>query len=337
MEFITETEMRSLLSPAQATAAITNALLSGLDPATDPIRRVLPLRQGQFLIMPAEAGEYAGVKVATVAPANPDLNLPRIQALYLIFDAQTLTPQAVLDGSALTALRTPAVSVAAILPALTLGSTPLKLAVFGAGRQGVAHVETVMDVVEGRREIERVTYIVRRPDRARLLPSAVADVVGLDSAEAESAVAAADLVICATSATEPLFDSSLLRPDSIVIAVGSHEAHAREVDAALCGRAQVVVEDVRTALRESGDVIMAIQEGHLKAEDLIPIRAVVTGAVELDTSIPVLFKSSGMSWEDLIVAEAVVQAMSGNKAERVHGMLRRTTLGIAPGDSCPAD
>ncbi|WP_258804164.1 ornithine cyclodeaminase family protein [Pseudarthrobacter sp. NS4] len=329
--------MRSLLSPAQATAAITNALLSGLDPATDPSRRVLPLRQGQFLIMPAESGEYAGVKVATVAPANPDLNLPRIQALYLIFDAQTLTPQAVLDGSALTALRTPAVSVTAILPALALGSAPLKLAVFGAGRQGVAHVETVMDVMEGRREIERVTYIVRSPDRVRLPPSAVADVVGLDSAEAESAVAAANLVICATSAHEPLFDSSLLRPDSIVIAVGSHEAHAREVDASLCGRAQVVVEDVRTALRESGDVIMAIQEGHLKAEDLIPIRAVVTGAVELDTSIPVLFKSSGMSWEDLIVAEAVVQAMSGNKAERVHGMLRKTTDGIASGDSCPAD
>jgi ornithine cyclodeaminase len=236
----------------------------------------------------------------------------------LIFNGRTLTPEAVLDGTALTTLRTPAVSIAAILPVLTQRSTPLRLAVFGAGQQGVGHVDTLTEVMEGRREIADVTYIVRNPDAADPSPSPNSTVVRLDSPAAKMAVAEADVIICATSASEPLFDSTLVRTDAIVIAVGSHEPHVREVDAALCGRAQVIVEDVPTALRESGDVVMAIQEGTLTAEDLIPMKDVATGAVSIDASRPVLFKSSGMSWEDLVVAKAVVQAAKSNSAVAQH-------------------
>ncbi|WP_432246212.1 ornithine cyclodeaminase family protein (plasmid) [Arthrobacter sp. G.S.26] len=282
-------------------------MIAGLDPAQDSARGIVPLSQGQFLIMPAEAAGHAGVKVATVAPNNPSLDLPRIQALYLIFDARTLTPEAVLDGTALTTLRTPAVSIAGIFPVLIQRSTPLRLAVFGAGQQGVGHVDTITDVMDGRRDIESVTYIVRNPDRVSL-PQAADEVVQLGSPAATSAVAAADVIVCATSASEPLFDSSLLRTDAIVVAVGSHEPHVREVDAALCGRAQVVVEDIQTALRESGDIILAIAEETLSADELIPMKDVATGAVHLDPNRPVLFKSSGMSWEDLVIARAVVQA-----------------------------
>lgn len=308
LSFITEAEVRSLVGPAEATAAIVNALVAGLDPAADSARGIVPLTQGQFLIMPAEAAGYAGVKVATVAPNNPSRDLPRIQALYVIFDAQTLTPEAVLDGTALTTLRTPAVSIAGILPVLSKRSTPLRLAVFGAGQQGAGHVETLTEVMEGQRDIESVTYMVRHPDRVSLPPFAGGDVVAIGSPAAAAAVAAADVIVCATSASDPLFDSSLVRADAIVVAVGSHEPHVREVDAAFCGRAQVIVEDVPTALRESGDVIMAIAEGTLAAEDLIPMKDAVTGAVPLDPDRPVLFKSSGMSWEDLVIAKAVVQA-----------------------------
>lgn len=312
LEFITEPVILQLLTPAGATAAITDALVSGLDPASDTARGVLPLSAGQFLIMPAEAASHAGVKVATVAPDNPNRGLARIQALYLLFDAATLTPQAVLDGTALTTLRTPAVSIAAILPVLTQRSTPLKLAVFGAGQQGVGHVETISKVMEGQRKIDSVTYIVRNPQRVNVPPSAAGEVVALGSPAAASAVAAADVVVCATSASEPLFDSDVLRPDAIVVAVGSHEPHVREVDAALCGRAQVVVEDVSAALRESGDVILAIEEGTLDQADLIPMKEVVRGNIALDPQRLVLFKSSGMSWEDLVIARAVVQAAESN-------------------------
>ena len=92
-----------------------------------------------------------------------------------------------------------------------------------------------------------------------------------------------------------------------MIAVGSHEPDARELEAALLGRATVVVEDVATALREAGDVVLAIAEGALDASDVVPVRDVVTGAVTLPADRPVVFKSVGMSWQDLVVAEAVVR------------------------------
>jgi ornithine cyclodeaminase len=106
------------LGPAAAVQAITNALRGGFDPATDPARVSVDLTKGQFLLMPAQTSAAVGVKVVTVAPDNPKRGLPRIQAAYLLFDQDTLALRVILDGSALTTLRTAAVSVAAILDRL---------------------------------------------------------------------------------------------------------------------------------------------------------------------------------------------------------------------------
>ena len=122
---------------------------------------------------------------------------------------------------------------------------------------------------------------------------------------------AADVVVCATSARSPLFDTELLRDDAVVVAVGSHEPDARELDARLLGRARVVVEDVSTALREAGDVALAVDEGVLDRRDLVPMRDVVLGAVELSADRPLVFKSVGMAWQDLVVATAVMQGEYG--------------------------
>ena len=121
------------LGPAAAVGAISDALRGELDPATDPPRASVGLSHGQFLLMPSEAPAAAGVKVVTVAPDNPSRGLPRIQGTYLLFDRATLALRAVLDGTALTTLRTPAVSVAAVLPRLP--DRPLRVAVVGAGPQ----------------------------------------------------------------------------------------------------------------------------------------------------------------------------------------------------------
>lgn len=97
-----------------AITALRSALLAGLDPEADPPRSVVPVRQGQLLLMPAAWGGYAGVKLATVTLVNPGLGRPRIQGIYLLMDAETLTPLAVLDGGALTAIRTAAGSAVAV-------------------------------------------------------------------------------------------------------------------------------------------------------------------------------------------------------------------------------
>lgn len=287
------------LRPRDAVAAVEQVVRDGFDPATDPARTVVPVEHGQFLLMPSAAGDAAGVKVTTVAPDNTARDLPRVQAVYVHFDAETLSPLAVLDGAALTTLRTPAVSVAAVRPALH-GRSALDVVVFGSGPQGTAHVETLADTFG----VRRATYLVRS---ARDISGA--DVLLAGSPDAAHALAAADVVVCATTARRPLFDSAVLRDDAVVIAVGGHEPDAREVDAELCRRATVIVEDVATALRESGDVVLAIADGTLAPADLVPMRAVITG--EVDVAPPVLFTSSGMSWEDLAVARAVVAAQPG--------------------------
>lgn len=282
------------LGPAAAVRAITDALRGGVDPATDPPRVPVGLTHGEFLLMPSEAPDAAGVKVVTVAPDNPTRGLPRIQAAYLLFDRESLALRAVLDGTALTTLRTSAVSVAAVLGRLP--DRPLRVAVIGAGPQATGHIWTLAAV----RPLEGATYLVRDPSRTPL------DAVRLGSPQAGEALRSADVVVCATSARSPVFDSAMLRGDTVVIAVGSHEPDARELDAPLLGRATVVVEDVATALREAGDVVMAIAEGTLTPADLVPMRDVLTGAVAVPADRPLVFKSVGMSWQDLVVAAAVV-------------------------------
>src|SRR6185503_10683009 len=186
-----------------------------------------------------------------------------------------------LDGTALTTLRTPAVSVAAVLGRLP--DRALRVAVIGAGPQAVGHAETLAAV----RPLEQLSYLVRDPSRLGYLvrdPSRTPlDAVALGSSEAESALRSADVVVCATSARAPVFDSARLRDDAVVIAVGSHEPDARELDAALLGRATVIVEDTAVALREAGDVILAIADGAIDRPDLVSMRDVVIGAVDVPT------------------------------------------------------
>jgi len=289
--FYRASEVVAALAPEQAVQAIEGALRGGLDPASDPPRTATPLRRGEFLVMPSESASAAGVKVLTLAPDNPRLGRPRVQGFYALFDPETLTPHALLDGASVTSVRTPAVSLAAVRPALLRWSEPLDVVVFGAGPQARDHLRTLEDVVRGRRPIASVTT------------------VRSDSPPPTAELGRAGLVICATTARAPLFDSALLRADVVVVAVGSHEADARELDSALLGRAQVIIEDRATALRECGDVIMAIADGALTDGDLIGMADVCCGRIALRADQPVVFKSSGMSWEDLVIAEAIVDAL----------------------------
>ena len=124
----------------------------------------IPVQQGDLLLMPAQSTSSVGVKLATVAPGNPARGLPRISAAYVLFDAATLRPTHLLDGVALTNLRTPAVSVAAVKPWLDLLDEPLRMVAFGGGPQGLGHLETVAAV----HDVATSTVVVRQPDRVRL-------------------------------------------------------------------------------------------------------------------------------------------------------------------------
>jgi ornithine cyclodeaminase len=277
------------------------ALVAGLDPAVGPPRTVVGTRHGQVLLMPAEVVDRVGVKIVSVAPGNADRDLPRIQGVYVLMDAATLTPVALMDGIAITSLRTPAMSAVAVRHLASTEASSLVL--FGTGPQAWGHVEAMRAV----RPLTTVVVVGRDPIRTtafveRVRASGLAASVGTPSA-----VAGADLVVCATTAGDPLFDGRLVQASACVVAVGSHEPHRRELDADLMGRSTVVVEDLATALREAGDVALAVSAGTLHADRLLTVADVVTGRAGVDPGRPRVFKSVGMAWQDLVVAAAVAR------------------------------
>ncbi|WP_022884580.1 ornithine cyclodeaminase family protein [Glaciibacter superstes] len=282
-----------------AIRALQRDLTAGLDPSADFSRSILDVDSGQLLLMPSRSSEFVGVKVATVAPGNPAVGKERIQGVYLLMDAATLSPVALLDGTALTTLRTPAVS-AAVADRLAPNEVD-QLVVFGSGPQAWGHIEAMRAI----RSLGRVSVVGRDKGRAAALAARVQE-SGLEArvGSAED-VRTAQIIVCATTAREPLFDGSLVPDDSCSIAVGSHEPDARELPSALMARAQIVVEDTAVAMREGGDVLIPIGEGLLDAASLVPMRGIITGTVAVDHSRPRVFTSSGMSWEDLVVAGEV--------------------------------
>jgi ornithine cyclodeaminase/alanine dehydrogenase-like protein (mu-crystallin family) len=259
-----------------AADALEAALLSGLDPEGDAPRSALAVGAGELLVMPSAVGGHAAVKLVTVGGE------PRIQGVCVVFDAATLAPIALVDGIALTNLRTPAVSALAVRR--LAADDAQRLLVFGRGPQARAHVAAMRAV----RPIEHV------------------DMVGRDGGDIAALVAAADVVCCCTTAREPLFDGALVGDHATVVAIGSHEPDAREVDDALAHRATVVVESRASALREAGDVIAA----RIAEADLVTLADVVRGRA-VDRGRPRLFKSTGMAWEDAVVASAVAARTIG--------------------------
>jgi ornithine cyclodeaminase/alanine dehydrogenase-like protein (mu-crystallin family) len=277
LPFLAAADLAERVSVTAAIDALEAALLAGLDPEADPPRGVLALAGGELLVMPSAAAGHAVVKLVTVG------GQPRIQGVCVVFDATTLAPVALVDGIALTNVRTPAVSALAVRRLATPDAR--RLLVFGRGPQAHGHVAAIRAV----RPIEHV------------------DMLGRDAVDVDSLVAAADVVCCATTAREPLFDGSLVADHATVVAIGSHEPEAREVDDALVRRATVVVESRASALREAGDVIGAVAAGALREDALVTLADVVCGRVVVPGDRPRLFKSTGMAWEDAVVASALVR------------------------------
>ncbi|MGS2618401.1 ornithine cyclodeaminase family protein [Micromonospora sp. LZ34] len=288
-----------------AVDALEAALSEGLDPERQAPRSRLATAAGELLVMPATRDGYTGCKLLTSTPGNPDRGRPLIQGAFLLFAGSEQRPAALIDGAALTNLRTPAMSALAVRHLLPPAGEPFRLTVFGAGPQALGHAEALLAL----HDVAEVTLVARataRRDRlaARLAGTGVRVEVR-DPGSATEAVTRADVICCCTSAATPLFDGALVRADAVVVAIGSHSPDAREVDDTLVARSHVVVESRASTLREAGDVVIPLTAGVLREDEVIPLHHLVTGRLRLPAGGPRLFKGTGMPWQDLAVGVEV--------------------------------
>ena len=304
MLWIDAETVNALLPMRAAIDTLEAALAAGLDPSADPPRDVIDTRRGQLLLMPSEIADRVGVKIVSVAPGNAERGLSRIQGIYVLMDAETLTPVALLDGIAITSLRTPAMSAVAVRHLAAADAS--RLVVFGTGPQAWGHVEALRAV----RPVTEVVVVGRDAGRAQSFADRLTGTGVLATLGSPDAVADADLVVCATTSGDSLFDGRLIQDRSCVVAVGSHEPDRRELDAQLLGRASVVVEEVATALREAGDVVLAVAAGALDPTDMVTVSDLVTGRASVDPALPSVYKSVGMAWQDLVVATEIHRRQS---------------------------
>ncbi|GAA1589402.1 ornithine cyclodeaminase [Leucobacter aridicollis] len=316
IDFFSADEVRELLTFDTAIGALESALAAGLSPEDDGPRLFADAPDGEFLLMPAQSAKFSGVKALTIAPSNPDRGLEKIQGLYLLYSSDTLAPIAVMEGSCLTAIRTPSVTLTAIrhLARLApegarLGSDP-RILLFGAGTQAIEHIRAALvDFPDATFEV-----VGRRPERVAAMIAelaadpATAHVRVAAATDDDAAVAAADIIILTTTATSPVFDGSLVADNAIVAATGTHGLDAREVDDALVGRADVAVEGRASARRENGNLATVFDDAKWESSPPANLQDLVRGNFTRTLGRPAFYTGVGMSWEDLVCASAVYTA-----------------------------
>jgi len=303
IRILTAADVKAALPMGRAIEAVKAAFGQfSAGQANVPLRSRFHTDKGVTLLMPAhlkQTGDFA-LKVVSIYGENPEKGLPTVTATVLVLDPETGMPLAFMDGDSLTALRTGA---AGGLAADLLARRDARRAVlFGAGVQARTQLMAALEV----RPLEEVAIIDPVPAAAERLAKEVASwqnapavALGVDPSKA---VAAADIIMAATTAMTPLFDGHLLKPGTHVTGVGSFTPDMQEIDAVAVNRARVVVDSKEACQSEAGDIIKA--GAAIDAEIGEIVNGICPGR-ESDDEIT-FFKSVGMAAQDAASAAAVL-------------------------------
>ena len=282
---------------------------------TVPPRHVHPLRagadHGTVLIMPAwsEAG-FLGIKTVNIFAGNGARGLPGLHASYLLYDAHTGVPLALMDGDEITARRTAAAS--ALGASFLAREDARRLLVLGTGRVARLLPAALTSVRPG---IEQVTVWNHRPESAQALAQEwrAQGLDALATPDLEAAVRDAHIVSCATLATAPLVQGPWLAPGSHLDLVGSFSPQMREADPACFANGARTFVDTDEALTKAGDLLDAIAAGTLREGDVQATLAQLCRDERrgrIHASERTVFKAVGNALEDLAAATLVWQAAS---------------------------
>ncbi|HUO74515.1 MAG TPA: ornithine cyclodeaminase family protein [Solirubrobacteraceae bacterium] len=297
--------------PPDACADAMEAVLAGRarGEAHMPLRSVMtaPGASGLMGLMPAWRGGDDAVfslKAICVMPGNPARGLDAHQGIVTLFDGETGEPTAILDASAITQVRTAAVSAVATR---TLAREDARvLAILGSGVQGKAHLDALTRV----RRFEEIRVYSPTRAHAEAIADGTGDAPVSVAASAEAAVRGADVVVTATNAREPVLEHAWLAPGVHVNSVGASIPSARELEVETVAASALFVDSRESLRNEAGEYLLAVQQGAITGQEHVraELGEVLAGLKpgRRDEHELTLFRSLGLAVEDLAAAEHAV-------------------------------
>ena len=296
LPFFGEAAIAKVLEWEPLIDAIEQAMISfSAGRVAQPTRQMVPVpgRDAIIAAMPA-VGDAMAVKVVTLYHDNAGTGVPTHQAVILVFDKENGTPLAALDGRLITEMRTAAGSAAA---ARRLAVTaPGAVTIMGSGVQARAHAHALAAV----RPLGELRLWARSEDSGR---AAAEELGAIFVADAARAVRDADIIVCATSATEPILMGDWLKPGAFVTSVGWNTHDGRELDDA--AMAHTVIVESRDAARD--------QAGNVRGsgcEIFAEIGEIYSGARTVPAGATVIYDSVGIAIMDVAAAKLAHDLMS---------------------------
>jgi len=306
-------DVERLLPMADCIGVMQEALRDlALGRVEQPLRMILKpaAAPGLMAFMPCHRASAFGpgafgVKIVGVFHGNVARGKDSHQGAVLLFDGESGEPLAAMNASAITAIRTAAVS--GLATKLLARQDAGDLAIVGAGVQARSHLQAMASV----RRLRRVRVASRSVEKARRFASEMAakSPVPIEAvATVEEAVRGADIIVTATSAAEPVVRREWVAAGAHLNVVGASLPTRREVDGATMAAASVYVDRRDSALSEAGDYLLALKEGAIGAGGIrAELGEVVTQAKpgRCSSDEITLFKSLGLAIEDLAAAQHV--------------------------------
>ncbi|WP_102958236.1 ornithine cyclodeaminase family protein [Mangrovicella endophytica] len=251
-------------------------------------------------------GLGVALKSVTIFPANASQEppLPSVQGAMLLFDPRTGALEAVIDGILVTKWKTAGDS--ALGARLLARPDSRHLVICGAGTLARSLIDAYRAVMP---DLARITLWNRTLARAEALATECEslDLSVVATSDLAAAVAEADIVACATMATEPFLRGEWVRPGTHIDLIGAYRPDMREADDALIAGAELFVDSRETTLEHIGELKDPIARGIITAGhvrgDLYDLCN--GGAGRSDAQTITVFKNGGGAHLDLMTGALI--------------------------------
>ena len=311
LRILSAEDVRRALPMTEAIGAVKSAFAQlSMGKVKMPLRTPIeiPAHRGVTLFMPGYLSEdnQMAIKIVSIFNDNIARGLPLIHALVVVVDPTTGQPQAVMDGTYLTALRTGAASGAAT----ELLATPEAkvVAIFGAGAQGKTQLEAVSAV----RSVKHAWVYDTDPKRSTDYASEMSERLSFPvtvSKSSREAVTQAEIICTSTTSSTPVFSDADLRPGVHINAIGAYTPQMQEIPSETVIRAKVVIDHRTASLAEAGDLLIPLHQGLIKRDHIYAeLGEIIVGSKpgrESEAEIT-LFKSVGVAAQDIAAASRVL-------------------------------